>query len=140
MPKQPKTRAEHLRDGTFRSDRHGGRMDANFSTGVPENTVEDLGKLGQTVRSLVISSFPADALTALDGVMLDAACLVYEQWRDLARDETASSVDKSRAFNQWTSILAKFGATPADRCKLKVAGEVENEEDALEALMRQRNN
>ena len=140
MGRHAKTKAEHKRDGTYRSDRHGGRMDSQFSAGTPANLDDGLGEFGQTVRGLVISSLPSEALTPLDGVAIDAACLIYEQWRDCVRDPLVSSVDKSRLFNQWVGLLAKFGATPADRCKLKVIGEAEDTGDALEELMRQRLN
>ena len=140
MPRQPKTTAEHKRNGTYREDRHGNRVESKFIDGTPANIDEELGGFGQTVRALVLASVPADALTPLDGVTLDAACLLYEQWRDCVRDPESPSVDKVRLFNSWTSLLAKFGATPADRCKLKIVAETEDTGDALESLMRQRLN
>jgi len=135
-----KTTSELKRDGTYREDRHGGRVESKFIDGTPANIDEDLGGFGQTVRALVLASVPAEALTPLDGVTLDAACLLYEQWRDCVRDPESPSVDKVRLFNSWTSLLAKFGATPADRCKLKIVAEKEDTGDALESLMRQRLN
>ena len=135
-----KTVAEHKRDGTYQNCRHGDRADAEFVNGLPANIDEELGGFGQTVRALVLASVPAEALTPLDGVTLDAACLLYEQWRACVRDPESPSVDKVRLFNSWTSLLAKFGATPADRCKLKIVAEKEDTGDALESLMRQRLN
>ena len=78
MPKVKST-AQHKRDGTFREDRQGHRLDDKFAPGLPANILE-LDELGETVRELVISGAPEGVLTERDGVMLDAMSMIFSSW------------------------------------------------------------
>jgi hypothetical protein len=139
MARQPKTTAEHKRDGTYRKDRHGSRVDVAYQSNAPASILE-LDELAQTVRDLVISDAPDGVLTASDGVQLDAMCKLFSDWVK-AHKEAADYNSKCNALGllkAFQSIAAKFGMAPADRAKIRAVGESEDVPDSLELLMRQR--
>lgn len=139
-PRKPT--AKHKLDGTFREDRHGGRGDASIALpGTPEMPVG----LGDDARELwlqvVAQLMQAKIVVQIDSSQLEAMCRWWARYMEnerhaceYAHDIEAGEIYERRAKRAWDAfdkVASRFGLTPADRAKLKVAGPTENKTDPL---------
>jgi hypothetical protein len=143
MP-NPKSTAAHKRDGTLRGDRHGDRMDGQYSAGSPKKT----SRVPQNARwiwDLVIGFSPDAAKSPLDAVMLESLCRWWAKW-DAYDKRLGEAIpgDKEEyklvmlavaAWKQCDKIATRFGLSMADRSRLKMPQvESEKHEDPLANL------
>ena len=134
MARTPKSTAEHLRDGTYNPTRHKDRQDIRLADGAPEKP-RGLSPLADKLWDAVLTGRPAEFQAGCDFAALAGMCRWFSEWHEVMRsaeDETEFKVKYTKlcaasvCWKQFTAAGAKFGLTPADRCKLKA---VENLSD-----------
>lgn len=119
--------AEHVLDGTYRSDRHGD------SPWMPNGEPQMPAWLSPEARELWQSLVPSltTIATEVDAASLTAMCdwwALYRQTRtalDLVQDRESTAYYKllqlaGLCWNNFSGIAAKFGLSPSDRAKLQV--------------------
>jgi hypothetical protein len=136
-----KTTAEHKRDGTYRPDRHGTRVDASINTGEPVRVLK-LDRIGKKVRKIVIDNAPEGVLAPQDGVMLDTMSSLFSTWVQAHQkaEGYAAMCNALGLFKAFAGIAAKYGMTPMDRTKLRTEGEKAPADNSFLALLRQKKN
>ena len=72
-----------VREGNYRKDRHGGRVDASYG-GEPV-APRGLGPDGRWLWSLVTDATPKGLLAKIDAAALFAMCRWWQVWRRLDR-------------------------------------------------------
>lgn len=131
----PKTTAEHIEDGTYREDRHGGRLDAFMDSGLPTPPF----KLSDDERwawNLACNHLPPSAICEMDSLALYGLVKFYGRWLKLMQyaegnpQDLQGSAMAIGAWKQVSQMLGRFGMTPADRAKIQMEplGEDESEE------------
>lgn len=141
---QPKTIARHKRDGTYRRDRHGDRVDdSDFEGDLPERPA-DLSVDELSVWELVLGTSPDGVLRAIDESELIGCCWWYGEYCKAMRcmrpmKATAKAYYRlanlaAIAWKHFAAAASRFGMTPADRARLKMTKADEKQEDPLEAL------
>lgn len=140
----PKSVAKHKRDRTFRADRHGLRVDDSaFDGDLPERpsdlTVDEL-----SVWDLVAQTSPDGVLRAIDGSELTGCCWWYGEYCKAMRamrpmkvtDEAYYRLSQlaAIAWKHFAAAASRFGMTPADRARLKLAAPEKTDDDPLNAL------
>ncbi len=135
MPTPRKSLEQHIKDGTYRRDRHGPRPEEIARTPVSERVVpanperpEDLtGVAGEVWDKLI--GLLGEAVHDRDRPLLAELC---RWWAELKRVQTAlaESAPGEKGYNQLLiaggicsdkldKLASRFGLTPADRAKLK---------------------
>jgi len=140
---QPKSTREHQLDGTYRPDRHGGRVDAEFPVETPQPP-EHLTEAEQRLWWGITSNYPAGVLTGTDFLMLELLVRWLSRWRRY--DELLQSNPSdyklvqlaAMASKQIFAACSKLGLSPVDRRKLQAPTPPE-EADELTELLRRRN-
>ena len=112
--------------GQHRQDRHGDRGLEMKPKGKPACPTWLDGESRECWESVVPQLVEIGVATKLDENQLAAMCRWWAAWRDADRDMDVdpSPRNVSRAVRMWQqfqSISARFGMTPADRIKLSVA-------------------
>lgn len=149
MKGKRKITSEHKRDGTFRPDRNGNRLDAMPMTGKLPLPPEILGEHGKILWFDVCSQLPEDALAKIDAFQLQGMCEWWQQWREIQEAIKACSdvLDPSYyKLNQMSAVVwkhfaaasSRFGMTPYDRSKIKVDKTEQDDGDPLTALKARR--
>lgn len=125
----------HRLNGTFRQDRHGGRLDAAPLPG----TLNRPGNLSPAAGALwdeIAATLPPGTLAAIDAAALTACCEWFARWKDLDRRLQAGDGDEYKlltlaavASKQFATLAAKFGLSPSDRAKLTAPPPPENPVD-----------
>lgn len=135
----PKTTAEHIADGTYREDRHGGRLDAFVDSGLPSPPFE-LSDDERWAWNLACNYLPPAAICELDALALYGLAKFYGRWLKLmqyAEDNPQDLQGSAMAIGSWKQVsqmLGRFGMTPADRAKIQL-GPAGDEEDEFEACL-----
>lgn len=122
---RPRTPTElHRLNGTFRQDRHGGRLDAAPLPGM----LDKPGNLSPAAGALwdeIAATLPPGTLAAIDAAALTACCEWFARWKDLDRRLQTGDGDEYKlltlaavASKQFAALAAKFGLSPCDRAKL----------------------
>lgn len=130
---RPRTPTEILKlNGTYRQDRHAGRLDAVALPGTLDKP-GDLPPDAAGLWDLITATLPPGTLAAIDAAALTACCCWFARWRDLDRRLQAGDGDEYRlltlacaAAKQFATLAGKFGLTPVDRAKLTTAPPAEN--------------
>lgn len=128
-PRKPK--AKHIRDGTYREDRHGAMVDdSDFDGDLPERPA-DLSVDELAVWELVINSSPEGVLRAIDEAELTGCCWWYGEYCKVMRAMRPMKVTVKAyyrlaslaaiAWKHFAAAASRFGMTPADRARLKTA-------------------
>lgn len=132
---RPRVSREELKQrGTFREDRHGKESDITAdeeaSGGSPQKP-DDLNEAQAALWDLITQRLPDAAVGEIDG---PALCSLMDWWdiwlksRDVLKDEmlleNSQSIRRAmdnatKAYDRVDKLLGKFGATPADRAKLR---------------------
>jgi len=140
----PKPTAAHKRDGTYKRTRHGNRTDAPQTSSLP-GPPEHFGRDAVLLWCRVVDSLPQETFGEQDFAGLQAACEWWDQYCRL-RDSLASldaAIDPkgySSVFNcvvkasqRFESLMARFGLSPVDRARLRLAPK--EEADGLSLLL-----
>ena len=122
-----KPTSEHKRQGTFRDDRHGNRLDAAVKPGVPAKP-DDLPAESAQLWDTVLKHLPEGTASELDAAALEMCCRWFAEWkrcqRELESGEQSDgykwSIRAATASKQFSLLAGRFGLTPGDRTKLKV--------------------
>jgi hypothetical protein len=121
----------HLRDGTYRADRHGPIPDEE-PAGPPPAKPKDLTGVAEKFWNLVVA-LVGPTLRAADAPQLVQMCRWWARWKECeqAIDELAEGVEPgsmqyTRLLNSavvcsanFDRVASRFGLTPADRAKLR---------------------
>ena len=139
----PKSTAQHVADGTYEPSRHDGRGDVTLAIGVPDAPSRLTGR-GLELWEIVTGTLPEDAQSRLDTATLEGACWWWGRFCDVRERIDAGGCDEYKGmimaatyWKQFALMAAKFGMSPADRCKLKLSAG-ENKESPLEMLLKRR--
>lgn len=148
MGRPIKSNEEHIKDGTFRKDRHANRgvkIDAIESIPVPENlTDEAKAKWEEIIPELknagLISKVDLPELTdaflhygfAQDCIktVFETSGTVAEYWATLNKFKDVDLVAKyTENMDSFNRTMHKFGVTPTERAKIKLQPKKEDEGD-----------
>lgn len=138
-PRKPTESLE--RGGGYREDRHGDRKNQPQFEGEPEQPA-DLSDDAKAHWEAVVPDLVAGGVAkAIDTSALAAMC---ESWAEYSKAKRLAVYDlqemrqrqmlMSGALKLWRDLAARFGLTPADRAKLEVVPDGE-EENPILALM-----
>ena len=136
----PKTVEQHLRDGTYRKDRHGDRLYAEATGAIGEPPDELSDEAAQIWRATAAALYKT--LGEGDRDILAHYCRWCAMARQLMRDAESESnpLDRIKLVNaaamatkQYASLATKIGATPMDRQRLK-GDPTAGEDDPLDLL------
>ena len=144
-----KPTTQHKRDGTYRADRHGRRADAVIGKTELPTPPEHLKADAVAMWYEVCESLPPEVLVRLDMYQLTGMCEWWQQWRDLQKaiDSCNDVLDPTYfKLNQMCAIVwkhfaaasSRFGMTPTDRAKIKIAEKEKDDGDPLTLLKMQR--
>lgn len=146
MGRPPKPTERHKRDGTYRADRHGDRLESPTTAGAPDRP-EWLSGEAEIWWDAIIACLPADVAGEADDFALALLCEKWAEWRKYsAALEHIEVTDKEHykvamlanmAGKTVQGLLGKFGMTPSDRAKMKIVPPKE-EVDELELALRER--
>jgi len=123
-----KTTDEHLKDGTYRADRHGPKTPVlRYANGIPQPP-DDLDELGARLWHDVIAQTPPQLLCELDWASLTQLCRTHsivEQLSKCLQDDPL----EVKLYAAWTAAMGRFltmcgrwGLTPLDRAKTRTDG------------------
>ena len=118
--------AKHVLEGTFRAERHTGRVDSVASaspTNLPKPDV--IGEAGKWLWELTIRNLPGGVLRDQDAAKLELMCVSWEQYRKLLErmqiDDDPKLISKLKNLADMIDKFGKqFGMSPLDRASLKV--------------------
>jgi phage terminase small subunit len=134
---QPKSIAEHKRNGTYRADRHGDRDDAAVAHGKPRMP-RRVPKSSRWIWRLVVASYPVESLSRLDEVTLEALCVWWARWQtfnarlDVEPGSKAEYLNAMLAVASWKQVdklAMRFGMSVLDRARLRTAPKANSEPD-----------
>lgn len=126
--RKPKLAAKHKLEGTFRADRHGGRLESvehspgQMRLAVPASLREDGRQQWQTV----VDALPEFVLHSCDEGKLYQLAFIRQQLNDVQLAIEASPVDVKlintyiKLSAQYDRIGRQFGLSPIDRAAMKV--------------------
>lgn len=129
--------ADHMKDGTFRADRHGDRVDHLAFGGDIGEPEEWLSELAKKRWREVVSSMPVDCLRRSDRGVLTIHCVQFAKWQEIESWLEMKSIDDSdhykiqmeaiMLFSKVYETMQRLGLTPVDRIKLRAPTSTENE-------------
>lgn len=131
----------HKARGTYRKDRHGGRIDDDFRGDIGEPD-DDLPETARQFWREFVASAPKGVLVAADRPALRQASWWHARVKQVERmiDDKPSNlllgnslIGASKEYLKW---LSKLGGTPADRTKVRKAEPVSTVPDPFERLMK----
>ncbi len=128
MGRHRKPVAEHVRDGTYRADRHGPVPEPEPPAPPPERPADLAGGAAEFWDRVLLLIGPT--LRPADGPQLVQMCRWWARWVEceaaLDAEETPGTVEHSRLIKaaatcsaSFDRIASRFGLTPADRAKLR---------------------
>lgn len=135
--RNPKTTQEHHDDGTYRADRHAGRLDSMVDSGLPVPPFE-LDDNERWAWNLACNNLPPSAIAEMDSLALYGLVKFYGRWLKLMQyaednpDDLQGAAMAIGAWKQVSQMLARFGMTPADRAKIKFDAESDEEREERE--------
>ena len=124
--RKPKITAKHVLEGTFRAERHAGRVDSVIETSPANLPKPDvIGKAGKWLWELTIRNLPGGVLRDQDAAKLELMCVSWEQYRKLLErmqiDDDPKLISKLKNLADLIDKFGKqFGMSPLDRASLKV--------------------
>ena len=124
--RKPKMTAKHVLEGTFRGERHAGRVDAVTNSAEAKLTPSNvIGEAGKWLWDLTISNLPGGVLRDQDAAKLELMCVSWEQYRKLLErmriDDDPKLISKLKNLADLIDKFGKqFGMSPLDRASLKV--------------------
>lgn len=147
MARPPISKETHRLNGTYRKDRQEGRgLDIGKIKNIPAPL--SLNEEAKSWWQKIVTPFCKTGLASpADALVLQEA---FEEWQtaqkykklSLEKEEegdieTMLLLDKQATFHSSASlkILYKYGATPQENLKVKVAPKPEEEQDAVQALL-----
>lgn len=144
MKGRAKPTAQHKKDGTYQASRHARRVDSEAAGGPLGEPPTDLDETGQHLWRQVVDLLPEDVVQKIDGATLRAMCEWWSQLRtiwDEMRDYRPTDEQYYR-LNQMAAIASKhfnaaasrFGMTPSDRAKIKIADTERKESNPFKVL------
>lgn len=118
--------AKHVLEGTFRAERHAGRVDS-VAAASPANLPKPdvIGEAGKWLWELTIRNLPGGVLRDQDAAKLELMCVSWEQYRKLLErmqiDDDPKLISKLKNLADMIDKFGKqFGMSPLDRASLKV--------------------
>ncbi len=142
MPAHPKSSAKHKRDGGYRKDRHGNRMDAQMPAGKMPVKPKGLTVPQHHLWDTICNELPPGIVGAMDTASLTELMRIYrlmtEAGAALEGDATAREprLAYSNYLDRWLKLCNEFGLTPAARTRIKVPeGYDKKEEDPFSGGM-----
>ena len=124
--RKPKMTAKHVLEGTFRAERHAGRVDS-VAAASPANLPKPdvIGEAGKWLWELTIRNLPGGVLRDQDAAKLELMCVSWEQYRKLLErmqiDDDPKLISKLKNLADMIDKFGKqFGMSPLDRASLKV--------------------
>jgi hypothetical protein len=124
--RKPKMTAKHVLEGTFRAERHAGRVDS-VAPASPANLPKPdvIGEAGKWLWELTIRNLPGGVLRDQDAAKLELMCVSWEQYRKLLErmqiDDDPKLISKLKNLADMIDKFGKqFGMSPLDRASLKV--------------------
>ncbi len=121
----PKSTQSLRAAGTYRADRHSGRVDDRFPEGSPVAPA-DLAAHERELFEQIVETFPKGTLTSTDWPVLTMCVRWFSEWRALdkilAEDPSnyKTATLAAMASKQALSAFTKLGLSPVDRRKLEV--------------------
>lgn len=120
-----KPTAQHKLEGTYRGDRHDGRVDDAMYNGVPKRPTGLKGDALKLWNLLYPQFVKSGVATEVDAPAIESMCRWWALWRDQMRDiETGNvedfgkaSVVAARYHREFRIMAGKFGLSPADRLR-----------------------
>ena len=118
--------AKHVLEGTFRAERHAGRVDSVASASPANLPKPDvIGEAGKWLWELTIRNLPGGVLRDQDAAKLELMCVSWEQYRKLLErmqiDDDPKLISKLKNLADMIDKFGKqFGMSPLDRASLKV--------------------
>lgn len=136
----PKSTSEHIKDGTFRKDRHGNRTELHVENARLESPFGiDTEERGAWDR--IVNTLPPEHITNLDYDKLKVYCEAWGQYCRVWPQFVADPLDKdiritALALMDKVIVLGKeFGTSPLSRMTLRMPKEEPKEEDPLLELI-----
>ena len=118
--------AKHVLEGTFRAERHAGRVDSVAAASLANLPKPDvIGEAGKWLWELTIRNLPGGVLRDQDAAKLELMCVSWEQYRKLLErmqiDDDPKLISKLKNLADMIDKFGKqFGMSPLDRASLKV--------------------
>ena len=139
-----KTTAEHKLNGSYRADRHGGRIDGADAAGDPRKP-GDLSPLQSSLWDAIVDHLPDGVVGALDSASLMALVRWYGIYADLMSQveqnpgDTKLMSQATKAWDRFYRLGQDYGLTPNARAQLRAVPSATNDEPDpfKELLLRQ---
>lgn len=142
--RKPKTTAAHKRDGTARKVRHADIVpESSFADATREAPVE-LSAEAALIWHATIAALPSDQIKQADVNQLAGMCHWYAEFQKVNAAAAEFEVFDPAyyrlmtlaaiAWKHFAAASSRFGMTPVDRARMKIAIETKTEDDALESL------
>lgn len=128
-----KTTAEHKLNGSYRSDRHGGRIDGVDAVGDPRKP-DDISPLQLSLWDAIVGTLPDGVVGTLDSASLTALVRWYGIYADLmSRVEQDPSDTKlmsqaTKAWDRFYRLGQDYGLTPNARAQSRVVPSTTDDE------------
>lgn len=133
MRGKAKATSEHIKDGTFRADRHGDRLDHLEFGGCVSEPPDWLNELAKKRWRDITECMPPDCLRASDSGILAMHCVVFAQYQEQQawlemmnkddEDYYKHTMIAVMLFSKAYESMQRLGLTPIDRIKLKAPHE-----------------
>lgn len=150
MGRPIKSTEEHIKDGTFRKDRHGNRgvdleplKEISIPDGLNKTAAEKWAEIVPTLQEnglITIVDLPTitdafiqygAAQDCLDSVMENNSSIA-EYWSKLNKFKDVDLIAKyNEAMDIYKRTMEKYGVTPAGRAKIKLQPKKEDEADSF---------
>lgn len=138
-----KSVTEHARDGTYRRDRHGSRVDLRIQPARLQ-CPDDLGEIASDVWTKVVTSLPEEILNNVHENSLRMYCETIEQYRHVWPLFCADPLDKDlritamALIDRADKLGRQFGWTPQALAGLRVPQDDKEEVDPMVEFLRAR--
>lgn len=127
MGRPRKSEGLHRQDGTYRPDRHEGRLVVN--DGRPSKP-RGMNKNESWMWDTITKGLPKECFAKMDVAALRIACKCWDVWLRYCDEDNPQRFYKGlAAAKQMQSILSHFGWTPSDREKLKAPASKGDDDD-----------
>lgn len=129
MPRPPKSIDQHKSEGTFRADRHAGRLDTLPAHGLPVMPARFTATEKEVWDRVLAQWKGTDIVGEIDTAELTACCEMWGLYRQAVSVAKDCPTDKEARcavvayLEQFNKLAAKFGMTWGDRASMKGAKE-----------------
>lgn len=127
----PKAIALHKAEGTYRPTRHNKR--AADATGAPRKPAAvRKDRVASHAWDLIVGSLPPHIFARVDALALEMACRWFSLWQQAM---TAGEVNRAdKASKRWEALASRLGCSPADRARLVLPPDPEEQDDLTDLL------